>query len=88
MANDNRVFADGVLRAIGQPLLTDAEAAILPADDDVEKIYQALADIINQRHLPDDGIGKLNAYAKIHDVDFSGKRKVSNNIFIGAALEN
>lgn len=88
MNDEIRVFADGILTAIGQPLLTDVEAQALPSEMDDVKIYQALADIINSREFPDDGIAKLNAYAVLHDVDFSAKRKVFNNIFIGAELAN
>lgn len=88
MDNEIRVFADGILNAIGQPLLTDVEAAALPQEMDDVKIYRALADIINNREFPDDGIAKLNAYAVIQGVNFSGERKVFNNIFIGASLEN
>lgn len=88
MNDEIRIFADGILQAIGQPLLTDEEAAALPPEMDDVKIYQALADVINNRAFPDDGIAKLNAYAVIHDVDYTGKRKVTNNIFIGTALEN
>lgn len=88
MNDEIRVFADGILTAIGQPLLTDVEAVALPSEMDEVKIYQALANIINDRNLPDGGIEKLNAYAVIQGVDFSGKRKVFNNIFIGAPLEN
>lgn len=90
-----RIFSDGILTAIGQPNLTNAEAVALPAvvgddptDEELVEIYKALADIINAREFPDDGIKKLNAYAILHDVDFSGERKVHNNIFIGASLEN
>lgn len=90
-----RIFTDGILTAIGQPNLTDSEAVALPAvvgdeptDEELVEIYKALADIINAREFPDDAIQKLNAYAVLHDVDFSGKRKVHNNIFIGASLEN
>ena len=90
-----RIFSDGILTAIGQPNLTNAEAVALPAvvgdeptDEELVEIYKALADIINAREFPDDGIKKLNAYAILHDVDFSGERKVNNNIFIGASLEN
>lgn len=90
-----RIFTDGILTAIGQPNLTDSESVALPAvigdeptDEELVEIYKALADIINAREFPDDGIQKLNAYAVLHDVDFSGKRKVHNNIFIGASLEN
>lgn len=88
MDNEIRVFADGILNAIGQPLLTDVEADALPQEMDDVKIYRALADIINNREFPDDGIAKLNAYAVIQGVNFSGERKVFNNIFIGASLEN
>lgn len=87
MTDEIRDFADGILQAIGQPLLTDSEAAALPDEMDNVKIYQALADIINGRQFPDDGIKKLNAYAVLHDVDFSSTRKVHNNIFIGGAVE-
>lgn len=90
-----RIFSDGILTAIGQPNLTDSEAVALPAvigdeptDEELVGIYKALADIINAREFPDDGIKKLNAYAILHDVDYSGERKVHNNIFIGAGLEN
>ena len=90
-----RIFSVGILTAIGQPNLTNAEAVALPAvvgdeptDEELVEIYKALADIINAREFPDDGIKKLNAYAILHDVDFSGERKVHNNIFIGASLEN
>ena len=88
MIDEIRIFADGILRAIGQPLLTDAEATRLPQVMDDVEIYKTLSDIINDREFPDDGIAKLNAYAVLHDVDFSGKREINNNIFIGAALEN
>lgn len=90
-----RIFSDGILTAIGQATLTDVEASALPAvigdeptDEELQEIYRALANIINAREFPDDGINKLNAYAVLHDVDFSGERKVHNNIFIGASLEN
>lgn len=88
MNNEIRIFADGILTAIGQPLLTDAEAVALPSEMDEVKVYQALADIINNREFPDDGIAKLNAYAVLHNVDFKADRKVFNNIFIGAELAN
>lgn len=88
MNNEIRIFADGILNAIGQPLLTDAEAARLPKVKDEVEIYQALSDIINEREFPEDGIAKLNAYAVLHNVDFSAKREVHNNIFIGASIEN
>lgn len=88
-----RIFADGILTAIGQPTLTDVEAVALPAvigeepsDEELVMIYRALADVINAREYPDDGIKKLNAYAILHDVDYSAERKVHNNIFIGAGL--
>ena len=90
-----RIFSDGILTAIGQPNLTNAESVALPAvigdeptDDDLVEIYKALANIINAREFPDDGIEKLNAYAILHNVDYTGERKVHNNIFIGAGLEN
>ena len=90
-----RIFSDGILTAIGQPNLTNAESVALPAvigdeptDDDLVEIYKALANIINAREFPDDGIKKLNAYAVLHDVDYTGERKVHNTIFIGASLEN
>lgn len=90
-----RIFSDGILTAIGQPNLTNAESVALPAvigdeptDDDLVEIYKALANIINAREFPDDGIEKLNAYAILHNVDYTGERKVHNNIFIGASLEN
>lgn len=88
MNDEIRIFADGILTAIGQPLLTDVEADALPSEMDEVKIYQALADIINNREFPDGGIAKLNAYAVLHDVEFSAERKVFNNIFIGAELAN
>lgn len=88
MTDEIRIFADGILRAIGQPLLTDAEATRLPQVMDDVEIYKTLSDIINDREFPDDGIAKLNAYAVLNDVDFSGTRKVHNNIFIGAPIEN
>lgn len=90
-----RIFSDGILTAIGQPNLTNAEAVALPAvigdeptDEELVEIYKALANIINAREFPDDGIQKLNAYAILHNVDYTGERKVHNNIFIGAGLEN
>ena len=88
MNDEIRIFADGILTAIGQPLLTDAEAVALPSEMDEVKVYQALADIINNREFPDDGIAKLNAYAVLHNVDFKADRKVFNNIFSGAELAN
>lgn len=88
MKDEIRVFADGILNAIGQPLLTDAEATRLPEVMDETAVYKALADIINEREFPEDGIAKLNAYAILHNVDFSSTRKVHNNIFIGAGIEN
>lgn len=82
-----REYTDGILTAIEQPLLTDDEAQELPSVMDTTQIYQALARIINQRSFPGDGIDKLNAYAVLHGVDYTGKREFSNNIFIGAVLE-
>lgn len=94
-ADEIRIFSDGILTAIGQPNLTDSEAAALPAvigdeptDEELVEIYRALEAIINAREFPDNGIEKLNAYAVLKGVDFSGQRKVHNNIFIGATLEN
>lgn len=90
-----RIFTDGILTEIGQPNLTDSESVALPAvigeiptDEELKEIYKALTNIINAREFPDDGIKKLNAYAVLHDVDYTGERKVHNNIFIGAPLEN
>lgn len=83
-----RDFADGILQAIGQPLLTDEEAAKLPAEFNEVDIYKFIADVLNARGFPDNSIEKLNAYAVLHDVDYTGKRTVHNNIFMGAALEN
>lgn len=87
MNTEIRDFADGILQAIGQPLLTDVEAAALPDYMDEPKVHEALAKIINGRQFPDDGIKKLNAYAVLHDVEFGALRKVNNNIFIGGAVE-
>lgn len=88
MTEKIREFADGILNAIEQPALTDAEATKLPDNMDEVEIYKALADVINDREFPDNGIAKLNAYAVLHDVDFSAERTVHNNIFIGTTLEN
>lgn len=82
-----REYADGILTAIEQPLLTDDEAQTLPDVMDTVQIYRALASVINARSFPGDGIDKLNAYAVLHGVDYTGKREFSNNIFIGAVLE-
>lgn len=88
MNEEIRNFADGILTAIGQTLTTEAEAEALPAVNDEILIYQAVAKIINDRGLPDNGIEKLNAYATLQGVDYQAERKVSNNIFIGASLED
>lgn len=89
MENEVVIFANGILTAIGQPALTIIEAEALPEDvDPVEPIYSALAEIINGRAFPDNGIERLNAYAVVKGVDFTGEKKVVNNIFIGARLEN
>lgn len=89
MSDEVLDFANGILTAIGQPSLTEAEQVGLPESvEDEVAIYQFLADVINNRSFPDDGIKKLNAYALLHGVDYTGETKRINNIFIGSALEN
>ena len=88
MSEEVLTFANNILTEIGQPSLTEVEQAGLPASlEDESLVYQFLAGVINARAFPDDGIKKLNAYALLQGVDYSGEAKRTNNIVIGCVIE-
>lgn len=89
MSEEVLAFANNILAEIGQPSLTEVEQAGLPASlEDEVAIYQFLAGVINTRAFPDEGIKKLNAYALLQGIDYTGEAKRTNNIVIGCVIED
>lgn len=78
--------ADAILLSIEQATLTDEEARLLPQEDNIRLIYEALSKVLNSRNVLKIAFEKLNAKAKLDGVDLNASYDYKTNIFIGGVL--